>query len=150
MTIGPAALEYLAPGEAQESILCLFGTHGPSPSAHPDLVLDSHATFTTAAQNTGILKGITSPRPILPTPPHAGCGVKPQANESSGISFIELGARAPARKGAWRCAGGGAAARQGRAGLALRLGQSAPRPGGGGGNQAFFPLRAGPILTLQA
>lgn len=91
MTIGPE-LEYLAPGKTRGSSLYLSCTHGPSSSAHPDLVLDLHATFATAVQSTGILKGITSPRPILPTPPPAGCGVKPQANESSGISFIELGA----------------------------------------------------------
>lgn len=114
MTIGPAALEYLAPGKAQESILYLFCTHSTSHSSHPDLVLDLYATFTAAVQNTGILKGITSLRLILPTPPPAGCGIKPQANESSGISFIELGA--PLLPGRGRGAEPGVGPRRARGG----------------------------------
>lgn len=76
--------------------------------------------------------------PAPPRPPR-GNGAQPRANESSGISFIQCGAGLLPGKGRGAAPGAGPPRAVERAVPAPRPDQSAPHPGGGGGDQAFFP-----------
>lgn len=78
--------------------------------------------------------------PAPPRPPR-GNGAQPRANESSGIPFIQCGARLLPGKGRGAAPGAGPPRAAERAVPAPRPGQSAPRPGGEGGTRPFFPPR---------
>lgn len=117
-------------------------THRPSPRAHADfgprgVLAGPHSAR--ASPTRGHPGGDPRARAPAPQPPQPGHGAQPRANESSGISFIQCGARLLPGKGRGAAPGAGPPRFGGEGGARPAAGPIGAAPGGGGGDQAFFP-----------